>query len=328
MDIAETYEATIVEDIKNTGVSDMPTELIKVEQMPIISEQLEQVKRIIDNRTAEALALELTEDNRKEIKKIRAELNKEHAELDRRYKAVMDELLAPAYAVQAKYKECTEGYKKADNVLKMRISDLEDVLKNEKHETIKAYFDELAASKGIDFISFEDMGLKIRLSDSDKSLKTAVDNFLGRVSCDLTMIKTREDDADEILFEYKQNGFNVSAAINAIVSRRQRIEDERRRRIAAREEEARREQAAREAVEAAQEAIEHEESNFVDAPEALQPPTVAPAEPEADPPVSDDDKVVIVNLNLGRFKATKGKIRKLQKVIFDFIENEGGFEKI
>lgn len=327
MDSIETYDATIVDDNEKTVMSEMPAELITVEQMPIINEQLEQVKTIIDSRTADALSLECTEENRKEIKEIRAELNKEHAELDRRYKAVMNEVLAPALAVQAKYKECTEGYKKADAALKKRIDTVEDTLKNRKRETVKAYFDELAKSKGIDFISFEDMGLKIGLANSEKSLKATIDNFLGRVSCDLKMIQTREDDADEVFLEYKQNGFQVSEAVNTVVHRKQRIEAERRHRMAAREEEARREQAAQEAVKAAREAEAHEENNL-SSPEALQPPTITPAEPEAEPPVSDDDKIVIVNLNLGRFKATKGKIRKLQKVIFDFIGNEGGFEKL
>ena len=323
MDNTETYETTIVDETQISEAPTIPTELITVEQLPIINEQLERVKEIIDNRTADALSLECTEDNRKQIKDIRAMLNKEHSELDRRYKSVMDEVLAPALAVQKKYKECTEGYKNADTVLKERIGVVENTLKDRKREVVKAYFDELAQSKGIDFISFDDMGLKIGLASSEKSLKTAVNDFLGRVACDLKMIRSR-DDADEILIEYKQNGFQVSDAVNIVAQRRQRIENERKRRIAAQEEELRREQAAQEAVNAA---AAHEE-DAVETTETLQPPTAAPVEPAPIEPIPDDDKIIVVNLNLGRFKASKGKIRKLKKVIFDFMENEGGFEKL
>ena len=57
----------------------MENGLIIVKQLPVIEDQLAAVKESITERVNQALSLVCTEDTYKDIKKVRAELNKEYA---------------------------------------------------------------------------------------------------------------------------------------------------------------------------------------------------------------------------------------------------------
>ncbi|MDO5399164.1 MAG: DUF1351 domain-containing protein, partial [bacterium] len=209
-------------------------ELIVINQLPIIEEQLAQAKLMIDERTSAALEGTCTEENYKAVKSLRAALNKEKKELDARYKAVMEEVTAPLKIVQNKYKECVSGYVEADSILKNRINMVENEIKSRKEKEAREYFDEIAASENLgDYISFEDVGIKVTMAASRKSLRTAIDEYTARVICDLAMIKS-QDNADEILVEYKRT-LNASEAILTVQNRRRAIAEERRRREEERE---------------------------------------------------------------------------------------------
>ena len=81
------------------------TELIVVQQLPIISEQLRTVKAQVEARVSCILSLVCTEDTYKEIKKERAALGKEYAAFEQRRKAVKAEITAPYEQLEAVYKE-------------------------------------------------------------------------------------------------------------------------------------------------------------------------------------------------------------------------------
>ncbi len=61
-------------------VKDNP-DLIVINQLPVISEQLDKVKAEIQRRTAFADTVTVSEENRQEIKKMRAAMNAENQDL-------------------------------------------------------------------------------------------------------------------------------------------------------------------------------------------------------------------------------------------------------
>jgi hypothetical protein len=209
----------------------MPSnEIIVVEQLPVIKEQLHQIKAEAMAKVETALALVCTEDTVKEIKKTRAELSKDFKFWEDKRKAVKTAVMSPYEQFETVYKECiTDVFKPADNELKNKISSVENELKEQKRSEVKAYFDEYLASKGIDFISFETANINVTLSASLKSLKEQAKAFIDRICDDLNLIDTQEF-KDEILFYYKKvDGMcflNVSKSIQLVTEKYKAIEAE------------------------------------------------------------------------------------------------------
>lgn len=226
-------------------VEDNP-DLIVINQLPIISERLDKVKDEIKRRTAFADTVTVSEENRQEIKKIRAAMNAEKSRLDEVYKKALEAVIAPIQVVQDKYKDCVGLYTKANSQLKAKIDVIEDGLKLEKENSVKEYFEELVTAKKIDFISFERLGLKITLSVSEKKLKEQVNNIVERVATDLKAIEIQEN-KEEILVEYKKS-LNVSEAVRIVDARHKAIQAEKERKAKQAEQRAR-ELAAAKAVE-------------------------------------------------------------------------------
>ena len=259
-------------------VEDNP-DLIVINQLPIISERLDKVKDEIKRRTAFADTVTVSEENRQEIKKIRAAMNAEKSRLDEVYKKALEAVIAPIQVVQDKYKDCVGLYTKANSQLKAKIDVIEDGLKLEKENSVKEYFEELVTAKKIDFISFERLGLKITLSVSEKKLKEQVNNIVERVATDLKAIEIQEN-KEEILVEYKKS-LNVSEAVSIVDARHKAIQAEKERKAKQAEQRAR-ELAAAKAVEDAarqQEHMQKENNNSEPIQEPIQetqltPPTV------------------------------------------------------
>lgn len=253
----------------------MTNELIVIKQLPVIEDQLRQAKANIQDRVALALSLACTEDTYKEVKRERAALAKEYKALEERRKEVKRTIFAPYESFETLYKECAgDIYAEADRLLRERISEVEDGLRQQKTDDINAFFDEYRVSKGIDdgFVTFASSGIRVGMSDSRKSLKDKVAAFLDRIADDLALIATM-DDKDEILVEYK-NGLNVSRAVTAVSSRHKAIEEERRRREASAEE-----RAARACAEAEVKSIAEEETqaDLIPVP-APRPVSIPPEE--------------------------------------------------
>ena len=260
-------------------VEDNP-DLIVITQRPIISEQLDKVKDEIKRRTAFADTVTVSEENRQEIKKIRAAMNAEKSRLDEVYKKALEAVIAPIQVVQDKYKDCVGLYTKANSQLKAKIDVIEDGLKLEKENSVKEYFEELVTAKKIDFISFERLGLKITLSVSEKKLKEQVNNIVERVATDLKAIEIQEN-KEEILVEYKKS-LNVSEAVSIVDARHKAIQAEKERKAKQAEQRARElaaakavEDAARQQEQIQQVHMQQENNNSEPIQETqLTPPTV------------------------------------------------------
>lgn len=268
-------------------------EMIAVKQLPIIVEQLQQVKAEVAAKVDFALRLVCTEDTVKDVKKVRSELNKELAEYEASRKAVKKAILTPYEQFEVVYKDCvSDTYKKADTELKHKIDSVENELKAQKAAEVKAYFDEYLQSKGIDFVTFESAHINVTLSASMKSLKEQAKSFIDKIADDLALIDTQEH-KDEILYEYKQS-LNVSNAITTVANRYKAIEAAK----AAEEERKAREQAAAEAAAKV---------------EAVAPPTVEPIAP----PV-EEEKTYTLKFTV---RGTMPQLKALKEFL-----NNGGYD--
>lgn len=280
----------------------MNNELIVVKQLPVIQEQLQQVKEAVSARVEAACSLVCTEDTVKSVKEERANLNKEFKLWEEKRKEVKKAVITPYEQFEVVYKDCVSDiYKQADADLKAKINSVEDELKQQKTKTVHAYFNEYLCSVETDialfeFVTFERANINVTLSASLKSLKEQAKAYIDRICDDVNLIATQEH-KDEILYEYKKT-FNVSSAITTVVNRYKAIEEAK-----AREEERKAQQ------EAAQKAAEKVETVV----EELTPPTV---EPIALP--VEEEKIFTVNFTV---KGTRTQIKTIKEFL-----NNGGYD--
>lgn len=209
--------------------------LIVVQQLPIIKEQLHSIKAQAQESVKEALSLACTEETLKVVKERRAALNRDRKDLDVRRMAVKKQIMQPFEDFDEVYKECvTDVYGPADEALKGKITDVEAGLKADKEKKVKDYFAEMVKASGVEWVTYEDVGVAVTLTASLKSLKTKVKEYVEKVAADVACINGMEN-APEIMAEYKLCG-SLAIAINSVSQRKDRIareEAERKQRLEA-----------------------------------------------------------------------------------------------
>lgn len=276
------------------------TDLIHVVQLPVIEERLRSMKEKVIDQTAAAMALVCTDENLAQVRAVRADLNNTFKDLEEQRKAVKKSIMGPYEAFERVYKECiTEPFKQADTSLKEKVTAVEDGIKAECESKMREYFSELCAAERVDWLKFEQVGLKITLDvarqKSHAKLREQIAAFVVGVAQAVNTISKMED-AEEIMAEYRQC-LDMGRAIGIVQDRHQRIEEERQ---AA---EARR--VAQEAQAAAVQKVE-----AVAPPTVLEPPVTAPA------PQQEDEKVYKCSFTV---RATKAQLKRLK----EFMNQEG-----
>lgn len=202
----------------------MNNELITLEQLPIIKYHLEQLSVEIKDKVARATSLVVNDDTVKDVKQVRAELNKEFNELETQRKQVKSAIMAKYDEFEEIYKENVSNlYKNADAELKEKIDNVENQLKQEKEDELREFVKQHCEANKI-HIEFEQIGLNITLSASMKSLKEQALKFIEKVANDLKLIEL-EEYKDEILLEYNNNGFDFSKAKLDVITRHKQLEE-------------------------------------------------------------------------------------------------------
>lgn len=167
------------------------TSIIVVEQTPIIRYSLlaeisTQVKDKIESLNIDTL--EPSEETLKTIKDTRSDLNKEFKTLEEQRKMVKDIVLKDYNEFEDVYKRSiADLFKTADAKLKTLVDAVEDKILTAKVDGLKAYFNE---NNVFEFVSFENMGLHIIKSKTDKAIKEEIDAYLSSVNDALNTIDT------------------------------------------------------------------------------------------------------------------------------------------
>lgn len=201
-------------------------DLITVRQLPVIEEQLRMLHDRIKAETEEALRLACTEDTLAAVKSRRAELNKLYGELEARRKAVKAEVLAPYQAFELVYRETvTEPFTAADAALKGKIAAVEDEIKGRCEEKLDAYWRELIASYGLEWLRREDCPVKVDMASArqlePRKLMALMQAYVDGIAADVNYIRGT-DNADEVLAEYK-GCRNLTQALTTVSERHKAI---------------------------------------------------------------------------------------------------------
>lgn len=194
---------------------------LKIVQPLVITGGFDEIKAKVEERVNIALNLAVSIDNVKEVKKYKAELNKELKALESERKRVKAEALKPYNDWEEKYKECVAlPYKEAEQKLKEKINNIESLKKEEILNEVKDFFNGYLLTKDEEvqwLAKFEDMNLKILLSSNIKKLRETCTTYIDNVKRDISIIKNQQY-ADEVMYEYSQC-HNVAFAIQNVVAR-------------------------------------------------------------------------------------------------------------
>lgn len=271
-------------------------ELIILEQPAIIKEQLAQLKQRWEQMAADVDSMVCTEETIQAVKRFRADMRKEFQEVDSLRMQIRKAVLEPYFKFDEVFKECVSvPFEMADMNCKSKIASLEREIKQKCEESLQEYFYELCAAHNVEWLKYEQAGVKIGLADArkktPKKLREQLVCFVVRVASDVDTISTLGN-AEEILAEYKPC-LSLSQAIGTVADRHRRVEAER--------------QAldTRSTARAAE--IEAERRI-----EALAPPTIVK-------PSEKDPDEVIENVPFKIIKATRRQIWRLK----EFMDKEG-----
>ena len=202
------------------------TDLITIQQLPVIVEQLHSIKAAVSEKVTAILAMACTDSTIQVIKKARADLNKEFKDFEARRRFVKNEIMKPYEAFESVYKECiSDIFNGADVKLKEAIDDVEVAIKQGKANEVSEFYRAELAAHGLDFPSFGQSGIKVGLSDSITALKKQSSEIISKTADEVAMISGLPY-ADEIMVEYR-NTLNASRSVTTINERHKAIEAQR-----------------------------------------------------------------------------------------------------
>ena len=199
-------------------------DVITLIQSPIISERLKEISDAATEKCNRALSLECTLDTYKEIKDLRAEINRDFAELEASRKGVektVNEALKP---FKDTYKALiTDVYTQTDSKLKAKIESVTNTIVEENRRKVKEYFDEKALAvfdnNVPDFVDFDRAGITVNMSTSMNKAKKAVDEYLASIKSDIDFIVMSDD--TELYSEYVKCSNLTTAQLNLKTRREQ-----------------------------------------------------------------------------------------------------------
>lgn len=199
-------------------------QIMVLEALPVIKTYLENLSVEIKEKVDKSLSLVCTEDTVKDVKKVRAELNKEFQELEAQRKEIKSAILDKYNEFETIYKARVANlYTEADSSLKEKITNVEYQLKKEKEEEIREFFEEHCKARNLDgWFCYEMITLNVTLSASMKSLKEKIIAILDEVAKAIQLIKM-EEFADEIMLEYK-NSLDFGNSKMKVVERHKQLE--------------------------------------------------------------------------------------------------------
>lgn len=206
-------------------------EIIKIEELPKIFYELELVGKFIDEELVKVRDLQATEENKNEVKKIRTGINNTLKEFENKRKEIKTKVLEPYNQFNEKYElEIKSKLENASEELNMKIGEIESKQLYEKETEIKDFIKEHIVANHLENILLVDNviqlgGLKINLSNSVKSLKEQALTFINKVNTDLDLIALENEFKNEIILEYKNNGFDLTKAKLNVIVRHKQLEE-------------------------------------------------------------------------------------------------------
>lgn len=195
---------------------------------PVIHENLDSIKQKLVADVARIQALPKNEESLKAIRTLRAERRKEFEAAENQRKEVKRQVMAPYLKAEEAYKErIAEPYKAFDEQAKKWVDDYEGGLKSRCEAELRAYFDQLCQARRIDFLAFEQAGVKIDLAtarkETPKKERDQLYDFVARVADDVASIRCCQY-PEEVMVEYRKD-LSFAQAVFTVTERHQAMRE-------------------------------------------------------------------------------------------------------
>lgn len=166
-------------------------------------------------------SIEPTEENKKQLKEYRSDLTKELGDYEAARKYIKEEVMRPYLEFEEVYnKHIKSIYQTANDKLKSGIDLIETKQKDSKTQELMEYFAEI---NEFEFLTFEQLNLKINLSASKSSLIEEIEEKIYKVTNDLNLIRSM-DNSELILARYEKS-LDVNSAILSVKEELRRAEE-------------------------------------------------------------------------------------------------------
>lgn len=205
-------------------------EIMNVQQLPIIFQQLEVVGKYVDEELEKVKDLECNEENKNEVKKVRANINATLKQFEDARKSIKNQVLDAYNQFNDKYEdEVKTKLQNASEELKTKIDDIEKIQLQEKIDELHDFVVEHISTNHLENMLDLDKvvtygNLKVNLSTSLKSLKEDAKAFIERIANEVKLIEMEETPSN-LLYEYKNNGFDLTKAKLTLIERQKQIEE-------------------------------------------------------------------------------------------------------
>ena len=206
-------------------------EIIRVETLPVIFQQLEVVGVMVDEELEKFKDIDCTEENKQEVKKVRTSINNTLKVFEDKRKEIKNQVLEAYNQFNDKYElEVKTKLENASNDLKMKIDYIESTQLAEKEIELGNFIEEHIKANHLENIlnNVAEItrlaNLKVNLSSSMKSLKEGALTFIQRVANEVKLIELEETPSN-LLYEYQQNGYDLTKAKLTLIERQRQIEE-------------------------------------------------------------------------------------------------------
>lgn len=204
--------------------------VMRVTQLPKIYYQLEEIGKQIDKQLAGIEKLEVSDENKTEVKNRRTAINNLKAAMEEKRINIKNEILKDYELFNEKYEqEVKSKLINASSILTNKIDEIENKQKEIGTNNVRRYFEELRDFLHLnDIIEFEDLNLNITLTNLGKTLegkkyKEEIKQRLDSIANDINLINL-EEYKEEILLEYKTN-FDFAKSKLAVINRHNQINE-------------------------------------------------------------------------------------------------------
>lgn len=202
-------------------------EIVKIETLPKIFYELEKVGEYLDTELEEVKKLDVSEESKQSIKKLRANINDTLKQFEDKRKEIKNKCLEAYTLFEEKYNnEVKIKLTNASEDLKTTIDNIERKQIQQKEDEIFAFIDEHIHANHIESLIVVSevirfANLKINLSTSLKSLKEDAKAYIEKVANEIKLIELEEKYVDEILLEYTKDYDYTKAKLNVIAKHKE-----------------------------------------------------------------------------------------------------------
>lgn len=199
--------------------------IARVKNVGEIESNMKEVKTYVEELNEYYKDIEFSEEELNSAIEEKEKVNKFKDQVSKYRKNIVAEYNKPIKVFEETAKETEKLLKDAYDNINWQVQAYRDKKKKAIEEEMRAYFEECKQSFKIFFLEFKDINLNITLSASKKSLKKQIKDFIDRINIDLATIALQEN-KEELLVEYKLNGYKLNEAIKTVSKRAKAIEIE------------------------------------------------------------------------------------------------------